>query len=221
MSFGICPSIGVGLSGQGGLSPAWLEESVASALGVDPLGHYTGAQQVLSGSDLTSWPGVYGATLMPADAGLRQSRLGAGGRRCAYAAADSTAYLFAVLAGAIKSIFVVASVADQPFAGYDSVISSPANSLIGTDGASTWYTAGGWAHKVNGVASEVTATGGPRIYQATNVGSSTTQLSVFSGIADRSWLGDIYEVIVPPAAPDSAHEAALLAVLARYYRIAL
>lgn len=134
-----------------------LAEALATIYGSALAGLWIGDDLIVSGSDVTSWPGRAGGNLAPIVAGTYRTRVSSGGRYYTTSPANTRAGLQLASSDVIKSWVVVAEIPTLPFGSlYPGLAASVADNhaISGNASNSDLYTGSGWSHKINGVSGE-------------------------------------------------------------------
>jgi hypothetical protein len=221
MSFGICPSIGVGLSGQGGLSPAWLTSKLAADNGSNLVGLLIGADIA---ADVSGWAAsVGGFTLTNATAGRFTAPVVAamGGRRCLFNdVATGDIELTATGIPAYKSVLASVWIPALPWTvAYSTVLNggvSVSSIIAAGAGTSTWYPQTTLYR--DGLATLNAATG-PGVYQSDGTVAGTVAHVGGHTTLTRNWLGAIGVIALFAEPPSEALRLTNSATLHRYHRI--
>ena len=198
-----------------------LTKSLLDIFGADLIGLWVGEDIVVSGADVTSWPGRVGPTLTNGDAG-RYSLTTVGGRISLNCNTAAFKYLTTTLP-TFLSVFAVATDNDLPATSdYRALVESDSTSPLtkGVTGSSTWYP-GSWTTFRDGAESSDISTG-QHVYSSQYGVSVETLFNVGGNIDDtRNWVGTISFVLALAAVPTPSKAASALLAIDEYYGIAV
>jgi hypothetical protein len=220
VSRGIGVGVGVGLGGVG-LSPAWLSAQAQAIFTGVVAGDYAPEDMVMSGADVSSRPGRVGGTLTNAVAG-RFAASTLNGRAALLGVQGVVARLSGTVSlGSVKTVLAVLKMPVYAPARYIIAADVPADAgtIQNYTGSTTLYTAGGWTHGVNGVASEtLPAEGTVALIRATNASGASMAINIASTAVASCWDAPAGRYLFLTSTITEAQELAWLAAVRRYYR---
>ena len=182
---------------------------------------YIGDHAVVGGGVVTSWPGVLGSTLVPAQSATlaKNGSLVQGSQSSSWArlqCADTSLAVYVVAVAKIDSVPVADFVAAVEFA---EPASADRHVFTGLNGASTWY--GNYTHYVNGSLATTIPTS-LSVVEALGVSAVRSTLGVMGSYTDlpsRNWIGQLGFLLISPVAPSDLSRTALVSALRDYYGI--
>ena len=198
-----------------------LTDSLLDIYGSNLIGLWIGEDLVVSGGNVTSWPGRVGPEATPLSTG-RFQRSVESGRFFATNSSTAAEAGLSVSIAAPKASICVGRISSLPFADYNALVNWNSGAQVGTAGLSTWHTEVGLVHLTNGAPSE-TATASLSVFEADLSTNVTTGL-VIGGQATyptRNWLGTIGMVMALGAVPTALQRLQTQLALETYYRPAM
>jgi hypothetical protein len=189
--------------------------------GTDLIGLWIGEDLVVSGSNVTSWPGRAGGTMSPV--GTQRYSLGTLGlRKAITSAASLDCYMVSpTLSAVVKSMIAAITSPTLPFLAWQGAGNTSTsnigdvNNLLGQSGTSDFYAEG--VHYVDNVFTS-TLTSGNHIVQGDNT-SGVGQVAVLGGFAGASysWRAPQGCLVALSSVPSSENRGVATGLLRAYY----